>query len=52
MSEYEEFQEEKRYAIFCIRDGENFTSFFLTILPVLFTKSWIESGSVRIIIEE
>lgn len=50
--EYEELQKEKRYAIFCIRDGESFTKFFLATLPVLFTKAWIESGSIRVIIEE
>lgn len=49
---YEELEGEKRYAIFCIRDGDPFTKFFLTVLPILFTKAWIESGSVRIIIEE
>lgn len=49
---YEELEGEKRYAIFCIRDGDNFTKFFLAILPVLFTKAWIESGSVRVILEE
>ncbi|MDD5377241.1 MAG: hypothetical protein PHH16_03930 [Candidatus Gracilibacteria bacterium] len=52
LASYEKLGEEKRYAIFCIRDGDIFTKFFLTILPVLFTKAWIESGSIRIIIEE
>ncbi len=52
IAEYEVFKEEKRYALFCIRDGEEFTKFFLTVLPVLLTKSWIESWSIRIIIEE
>lgn len=51
-AEYEELAKEKRYALFCIRDGDSFTKFFLTILPILFTKAWIESGSIRIIIEE
>lgn len=51
-SSYEELTKEKRYAIFCIRDKDIFTKFFLPILPVLFTKAWIESASVRIIIEE
>lgn len=52
ISSHEQLEGEKRYAIFCIRDGDIFTKFFLTILPILFTKAWIESGSVRIIIEE
>ncbi len=52
IADYETLKKEKRYAIFCIRDNEEFTKFFLTILPVLLTKSWIESWSIRIIIEE
>lgn len=49
---YEKLSSEKRYAIFCIRDEDLFTKFFLPILPIVFTKAWIESGSIRIIIEE
>lgn len=49
---YEELLKEKRFAIFALRDGDVFTKFFLPILPVLITKAWVESGSVRIIIEE
>lgn len=49
---YEKLAEEKRYAIFCIRDNDPFTKFFLTILPIIFTKAWIESGSLRILMEE
>ncbi|MDD5198097.1 MAG: hypothetical protein PHN60_04545 [Candidatus Gracilibacteria bacterium] len=52
ISSYEKLNEEKRYVIFCIRDDDSFTKFFLTLLPVIFTKAWIESGSVRIIVEE
>ncbi|HBB27089.1 TPA: hypothetical protein DCZ36_01155 [Candidatus Gracilibacteria bacterium] len=51
-SSYEKLGEEKRYALFCIRDNDPFTRFFLTMLPILFTKAWIESGSLRIIMEE
>lgn len=52
VASYEKLNSEKRYAIFCLRDGDLFTKFFLPILPILVTKAWIESGSVRIIIEE
>lgn len=52
IASYEALENEKRYAIFCIRDSDSFTKFFLPLLPIIFTKAWIESGSVRIIIEE
>ncbi len=52
IASYETIKEEKRYVIFCIRDNDLFTKFFLPILPILFTKAWIETGSIRIIIEE
>lgn len=52
IASYEELQKEKRYVIFCIRDNDIFTKFFLLFLPILFTKAWMESGSIRIITEE
>lgn len=53
IADYEIYKEEKRYAIFCIRDNDVFTKSFLTILlPIAFTKAWIESGFIRIILEE
>lgn len=52
ISSYEALGKEKRYAIFCIREGDAFGTFFLTFLPIVFTKAWIESGSIRIILEE
>ncbi|MDD2916543.1 MAG: hypothetical protein PHH70_01725 [Candidatus Gracilibacteria bacterium] len=51
-AEYRELEQKKRFVIFCIRDSESFTKFFLAMLPVLLAKTWIESGSLRIIIEE
>lgn len=38
--------------IFCIENNTQFTKDFLLSLPILFTKVWIESGSLRIIIKE
>jgi hypothetical protein len=52
ITSYEELTKEKRFAIFALRDGDIFTKFFLPFLPILVTKAWVESGSVRIIIEE
>jgi|GEM_PF-4215365 len=49
---YEELENEKRWVIFCIQNNAKFTKDFLLLLPVLFTKVWIESGSLRIIIKE
>ncbi|MDP2104073.1 MAG: hypothetical protein Q8K26_04085 [Candidatus Gracilibacteria bacterium] len=49
---YEELENEKRWAIFCIQDDTPFTKDFLLLLPILFTKVWIESGSLRIVIKE
>lgn len=49
---YEKLKEEKRFVIFSIRDNEQFTKDFLLLLPVIFTKVWIESGSLRIITAE
>jgi hypothetical protein len=52
IQDYEALKEEKRYVIFCIRDNDAFTKSFLLLLPIVFTKVWIESWSLRIIIEE
>lgn len=49
---YEKLKDEKRFVIFCIRDNDAFTKEFLLLLPVIFTKVWIESGSLRIITED
>lgn len=52
MPAYEELEKEKRWVIFCLQDGTPFTKDFLLLLPIIFTKTWIESGSLRIIIKE
>ncbi len=52
LSDYEKLSTEKRYAIFCIQDNTEFTKKFLLLFPIAFTKAWIESGSIRIIIEQ
>jgi hypothetical protein len=52
IQEYETLKEEKRYVIFCIRNNDAFTKSFLQFLPLVFTKVWIESWSLRIIMEE
>lgn len=49
---YEALSKEKRYAIFCIRNEDTFTKYLLPLLPILFTKAWIESASLRIVMEE
>lgn len=52
LSDYEKLSTEKRYAIFCIQDNTDFTKKFLLLFPIAFTKVWIESGSIRIIVEQ
>lgn len=43
IASYAKLQEEKRFAIFCIRENDSFTRDFLLRLPSLFTKAWKES---------
>ena len=52
LSDYEKLSTEKRYVIFCIQDNTDFTKKFLLLFPIAFTKAWIESGSIRIIVEQ
>ena len=52
IQEYEKLKNEKRFVIFSIGKNDAFTKEFLLLLPVVFTKVWIESGCFRIILEE
>jgi hypothetical protein len=52
ITSYEELTKEKKFIIFCIQENSPFIKDFLLFLPILFTKVWIESGSLRILIKD
>lgn len=45
---FEQIRDQKRLAIFCIAKDQPITARMLLLFPIVFTKAWIESGTVKV----
>ena len=48
VASFEQIRDQKRLAIFCIAKDQPITVRMMLLFPIVFSKAWIESGTVKI----